>query len=880
MNTFEFLSQLRALDIQLSAENGNLRINAPKGAVTPAIRSELAAHKADLLALLTETAPIARATRDAPLPLSVAQEQLWQLLRLTPDNVAYNMYIAFRLCGALDSAALENALLAVVERHEILRTTFPKGQDGAPLQMIGDPTVALRIESVTDAVDPQGALQAIIAAEVRHPFDLQAEPLFRPTLVSINSAENVLILVMHHTISDGQSFAVFYDELDHAYRQACGEDVASWTPLSLQYADYAVWQRDWLASDAGAAAHAYWQTQLASDLPALLLPVDHQLSQRPPADGQFVPLHFEHNLVDALRTVARREGVTLFTVFLTAFDILLQRRSGQAELLVCTPVAGRDRAEFGRMIGYFNNTLLLRTDFSEALTLRDALRQTHATVMGALAQQTIPFSAVAAFSNLALSPLSRAMVVVQDSAEQTLRLPGIDVETIPTFNDAVQYDLSLEITADDTRLQGKMAYRAALFEHDTMTQLAAELVGVLNEMVADLDGTIGRKASPSSSDQAVAQNSMFQPYTAPHTELERGLVQVWQDVLGIERIGIDDNFFELGGHSLSALRLFTRIREEFDVHLPLATLFEATTVAQLAHLITQNESAEQWSPLVPIQPLGDKPPLFCIHGLTGDVLWFRQLGALLAPDQPFYGVQARGLDGVSEPFDNIAAMAAFYINEIKRIQAHGPYLLGGASLGGTIALDMARQLESRGEQVALLIMFDHAPDVPVNAQSLPRRLSGASLHIVRNLPNWVKAMRELDSAQLLQRLRRKARVGWKRTAGRVFSKNNGGVDSADLLDYGDTLPAYRQRMIDAHWHAVAAYTLTPVTTPVFLLQAQAQPLLSTASPAMIWKTMPHTPLTVVEVSGSHESMFKDPHVAQTARILRTHLARTQQKHSA
>ncbi|MCO5195725.1 MAG: condensation domain-containing protein [Anaerolineae bacterium] len=869
MNLFDFLAQLRALDIQLSAENGKLRINAPKGAVTPAIKSELAAHKADLLALLTETTPIVRVSREAPLPLSVAQEQLWQLLRLTPDNSAYNMYIAFRLCGPLDIAALEKALHAVSERHEILRTTFPKGKDGTPIQAIGEPTVLLQRESVADATDPYSSLEAIIAAEVRRPFDLQAGPLFRPTLVKVNSAEHVLILLMHHTISDGQSFAVFYDELDHAYRQARGADVPDWDPLPLQYADYAVWQRNWLASDAGAAARTYWQTQLANDVPSLLLPVDHHLTQRPAADGQFIPLHFEHNLIAALRKLARREGVTLFTVFLTAFDVLLQRHTGQTKLLVCTPVAGRDRAEFGRMIGYFNNTLLLYTDFHEALTLRDALQQTHSTVMDALAQQTFPFSEVASFPNLAHTPLSRAMVVVQDSAEQTLRLSGIDVETIPTFNDAVQYDLSLEVTAADAHLQGKLTYRASLFERETVMQLAAELIGVLEEMVADLDGEIGRITSPDAYPDT-AQVSVLHPYIAPHTDLERNLARVWQDVLGIERVGIDDNFFELGGHSLSALRLFTQIREEFDVHLPLATLFEATTVAQLARLISENSDNDQWSSLVPIQPLGDKTPLFCIHGLTGDVLWFRLLGELLAPHQPFYGVRARGLDGVSEPFDDMAAMAAFYIDEIKRVQPEGPYFLGGASLGGTVALEMAHQLAERGETVALLVMFDHAPYVADDGSQL-EKLSRGALHVVGNFPHWTSAMRELGSRQVMQRVRRKARVGWKRIAGRWMMDKANGVDSADLLDYGSELPAFRQRMIEAHWQAIAGYHPQPYDQPVLLLQAQAQPLLSTRRPDIEWHTLARGPLSIITVPGSHEGIFKEPHVQTLADELRFQL---------
>jgi thioesterase domain-containing protein/acyl carrier protein len=189
-------------------------------------------------------------------------------------------------------------------------------------------------------------------------------------------------------------------------------------------------------------------------------------------------------------------------------------------------------------------------------------------------------------------------------------------------------------------------------------------------------------------------------------ETTRQLTRIWQDLLGIRTIGLDQNYFDLGGDSPLAVQLFAQIERVFKVKLPLATLFEAPTVRELAEILSREARASGWSPLVPIQPFGSRPPLFCIHGAGGNVLIYRDLARRLGSDQPFYGLQSQGLDGSCAPLTRIEDMAALYVKEIQKVQPHGPYFLGGYCLGGTIAYEAARQFEAKGEQIALLALFD------------------------------------------------------------------------------------------------------------------------------------------------------------------------------
>jgi thioesterase domain-containing protein/acyl carrier protein len=361
-----------------------------------------------------------------------------------------------------------------------------------------------------------------------------------------------------------------------------------------------------------------------------------------------------------------------------------------------------------------------------------------------------------------------------------------------------------------------------------------------------------------------------QSYLAPRNEVEKELVQIWREVLGINSISVNDNFFELGGHSLLAVHLFSLIDQRLGANLPLATLFQNATIAHLAEVIDKQQEPQNWTSLIEIEKQGTAPPFFCIHGITGDILWFRDLAQSMAPDYPFYGIQARGLDGVQPSFDDIQAMAAYYLKEIRRTQPKGPYYLGGASFGGTVALEMAQQLLAKGENVALLAIFDHSPhniEIPTSQwnQSL------VLVKIIKNFPNWLGEALHLGPTRLWARFLRKTRLKGKE----LRRANNGFGEARDLIDYADELPDFRRKLISSHYQIIRNYIPQAYPGQVTLFRAKSRPLLNPYDPEIGWQQLAPGKVDVRDVPGSHEGMFRKPNVDYLAQQLRNCFAQTQ-----
>jgi thioesterase domain-containing protein/acyl carrier protein len=392
---------------------------------------------------------------------------------------------------------------------------------------------------------------------------------------------------------------------------------------------------------------------------------------------------------------------------------------------------------------------------------------------------------------------------------------------------------------------------------------------LLEALPVTSNGKIDRQALPSPDP---SRDNLDSGYVAPVDEVEQTLTQIWERLLNVHQIGMRDNFFELGGHSLLAVRLLTEIEQTFGVRLALIRLFQEATIGQLARLIRQQTELTPWPSLVALQPQGSKPPFFCIHGITGDILWFKDLAHRLAPDQPFYGIQARGLDRLQPPLEQIEAMAAVYLEEIRQIQPAGPYYLGGASFGGTVAFEMAQQLLAMGQQVALLGMFDN--ELPNLEQAVgPHRLTWQLTlagKFIANFPHWLANFIQLRPEQMWVRLRRQIRS----FAREVKAKLNptdvemNPITAEDIIDYAAELPEHRRLLIESHYRALNHYQPKAYPGRITLFQAQARPLFSLFYPELGWKRLALNGVEVKQIPGSHEGMFKEPYVQILAEELR------------
>ncbi|MCA9969806.1 MAG: amino acid adenylation domain-containing protein, partial [Anaerolineales bacterium] len=504
MNTAEFITRLRQMDIRVWVEDDRLRISAPKGVLTEALQHEIAARKPDLLAYLQQAeaqlavpdTPIEPAARTGPLPLSFAQERMWILEQFEPDSASYNIAGAVRLRGQLDIAALGAAINGVVQRHEVLRTTF-RVQDGQPVQQIAPAlTVPLLQHDLTmqPVTARDAAARALMVAAAQRPFQLDEAPLLRVMLLRLAADEHMLAYTMHHIVSDGWSMNVFMREVVQLYRAAIAGQPASLPPLPVQYADFAVWQRAWLQGAVLVRQLAYWKRQLAAIEP-LQLPTDRP---RPPAQthqGADFRAELPAGLVAGLRQLSRQQQVTLFMTLLAAFQALLHRLAGQDDVCVGTPIANRTRREVEPLIGFFVNTLVLRAQFDGDLTFRQLLRQVGQTTLAAYANQDVPFEKLVAelqpARDLSRSPLFQVMFVLQNVPSVDATLPDLTVTLLPVDNETAKFDLLLSaVEQPDGTLQLTWQYNTDLFDEATVARWMGHYETLLTGALADPDSPV------------------------------------------------------------------------------------------------------------------------------------------------------------------------------------------------------------------------------------------------------------------------------------------------------------------------------------------------------------------------------------------------------
>ncbi|MVF53103.1 non-ribosomal peptide synthetase, partial [Pseudomonas monteilii] len=426
-----------------------------------------------------------------PIGLSYAQQRQWFLWQFEPESAAYNISMALRFRGALDPALLQRSLEDLVHRHESLRTAF--AQDGdQPVQVI-EPSVRVDIVQEPFAAAPDAdfaeRLERRIEEEAGQPFDLGQAPLWRVRLLQVNEADHVLILVMHHIVSDGWSMPILLDEWIRSYEGHRLGQPASLPELPIQYADYAIWQRRCMEAGELARQLAYWEAELGGEQPVLELPIDRPRPAVQSRAGASLDISLDDTLCAGLKQLARDRGVTVFMLLLASYQTLLHRYSGQNDIRVGIPTANRNRMETEGLIGFFVNTQVLKADFDLGMTFTELLEQTQRRVSGAQAHQDLPFEqlveALQPERSLSHSPLFQVMFNHRTEARgQGRQLPGLAVETLNWERGTAQFDLTLETVEHEAGIAVSLTYATALFDEATIAQLAGHWQGLLAAIVA------------------------------------------------------------------------------------------------------------------------------------------------------------------------------------------------------------------------------------------------------------------------------------------------------------------------------------------------------------------------------------------------------------
>ncbi len=670
--------------------------------------------------LLHQSPPIQLAPRDRPLPLSFNQERLWRLAQLQPESSVHNILHSFRLVGALDITALVQSIDEIARRHAGLRTTFviADGDDmpGQPMQQITE-AIAVPLSSLDlrhlPSTDQEIAVQKQAIAQAEQPFDLSQGPLWRVMLLRLADEDYVLLRTIHHIIFDGMSHGVFVRELGALYAAFTQGEPSPLMDLPVQYADFAWTQRQWLQGDQLTRQREYWQTHFQGDVPALELPTDFSRSATTSYQGSYESRDLSPQLTEALKSLSARHGVSLFVTLLAGFNTLLYQYTGQTDLVICSPVAGRQRAESRGLIGYFNNLVALRTDLSANPSFSELLGRVSQRFMEASNYQDMPLQLVAELPNLVRTPLTRAMFVLQNTATPSLALAGLQVSSVFVDREIANFELSLSVYEKAGQLSVVLQYKTDLFKADRIVQMLEQFQTVLTAVAANPEHAIAelprspslRRSPPRVPPHAALAKAAYQ---APRHEVEQRLVYLWQDLLGVQPIGINDNFFDLGGHSLLTVNLIAEIEKVFGKQLPLSTLVATPTIAQLAQFLATTGSSQCWDSVVTLRAGKDNPPLFMIHDGDGETLLYRSLAHCLDPAIPVYGIQPYACDQHPILHTRIGDMVHYYIDQIRRVQPQGPYFLGGLCAGGVLAFEIARQLQLQGQSVAMVALIDAA----------------------------------------------------------------------------------------------------------------------------------------------------------------------------
>jgi len=1372
----DLLARLHALDVKVAVDGGGLRCSAPKGVLTPALQEELARLKPEVIELLKRGGSPAqsrptRMTREGDVPLSFVQERLWFLDQLEPGTSTYTIAVRRRIRGPLDVGVLGQALTELVRRHESLRTTFVS-RDGEPRQQIMSPEPVMPetidLQSVP-ASDREAAAEDQVQKEVQRPFNLARGPLFRPVLLRLARDEHELIVSIHHIVADGWSLGLIAREIKVLHQALATTGAPSLPEVPLQYADFAIWQRRWLSGEVLETQRDYWRKQLAALPPALQLPADQPRARQSSSAAASHSVTLPRELANSLRQLGRREGVTLFMTMLAGFKTMLSRYTGETDIVLGTPVANRNHLEVEPIVGFFANTVVLRTDLGGDPTFRELLGRVREVSLGAFAHQEMPFEKLvedlkpnrklgqnplfqisfvfqsgtggeaefdfvtvgspfdltlfvregsegtlgvtieyrrdlfrpetitrlaghyrtlmegaaahpdhrlSALPLVAEAELSRILVdwnatasdyprersihgLFEDQAKATpdavavvfegttltyreldrranclahyLRSLGMgsgrpvglwmerSAETIVAIlgilkagsayvpfdlmappdriafmlNDArIDVLLTQErmlarlpahgvhvicldaeqhaiFTESDTRLQDEatgdalayimytsgstgepkgvavthrnvvrlvratdyahfgpdevilqlapLSFDASTFEvwgallnggrlampspgvvsvdelgmllerHGVTTlwltaglfhqvvdqridvlrplrqllaggdvlsvphvrQVLAALPGcrlangygptegttfscchtitgdavlersvpigrpiantrvyVLDphrqpvpigvpgelwiagdglargyvdrpELTADrfvvqrlsdtiqerlyrsgdmvrwlADGTLeflGRQDNqvklrgfrvelgeiesilahyprirdvavvarpgpggdkrlvayvvsddplvprelrellrsklpeymvpsafvqierlPLTSNGKVDRVRLPEPEESrgsnttavlPRNDVERRLVGIWEEVLGVSGIGTHDNFFDLGGHSLLAARMFVRLEQTLGIQLPIATLFQAPTVEGLAAFLHEGGRPTEWRPLVAIHAAGSKAPTFAIPGVGGNVIGYNDLARLLGPDQPFYALQSTGLDGSEKPLTRIEDIAARFLREIREVQPEGPYHLVGACMGGVVAYEMAQQLRATGQEVGLLALLESWPPVSVSSRLLKPDAQALLGLMVDRVRLYLRTFTQLHGRQRLQYL-----LDRIRTISHMLAQRD--------AFRGDRSELHLRLVTQANLVALQQYNPRVYPGRAVLFRAEGRKVGADDDRRLAWRQLAAGGVEVCTVPGDDSgTMLEEPHVRVVASRLRDYLGR-------
>jgi thioesterase domain-containing protein len=819
-------------------------------------------------------------------PASLAQQRLWFLEQLGVKTSAYNVHLGFWLRGQLDMGALRSSLQELVNRHDSLRTSFRLQGRELVQDVTRELSVDLPITDITSTPD-YAIAYGLARNEVEAPFDLGKAPLFRTRLIRDTATDHVLLLTMPHIITDAWSMQILAKELAALYTAFSGQRSSPLLDLPITYGDYSEWQQKWFKTDKVQQQLSFWQEGLEGAPPLLELRMQRPRCGEQTFTGASQTVQLSDKIIAGIKALGVRLQATPFMLLLAAFKILLFRASGQTDLLVGVPVAGRNGVEIEGLVGFFVNTLVLRDDLSGNPLFSELVAQVRETTLGAFANSDVPFEKVVEVlqpeRNLSYNPIFQVMFSAIKAAVQTHTFGDLTAWPYVVSPNTSIFDLSMTIIEGvDGLWWAQLDHNTSLFSSDDVSKLLTDYTMLLEATtqspelrIEDLPATslatgddrpsgfeasgVGaninfaavaaksfniaeKPAAPAERNiqrtparSTISAKRSSSPSIASLPAEEKLLIGIWKDLLRLPELGMDDNFFEVGGHSLLAAQMIAQVQSATGRKIAVSAVFRAPTIRAFAQLL-RKDALSQADPIVmKLQGEGGAVPVFGVAVPGVDTFGFAQLARHLPPDQVIYKLQASGPIVFGRPLSSteLQELAKRYVEAMRVQQPRGPYCIGAMCGGVVIAQEMILQLESQGEEVALFTIFD----TWVRENSQIRALWAIDYYWQR-----LRCFRALSLDDKFATVRRFAgRISGKsKNPGRGWSRINWPTE-----DFRP--PRFR--------------------APVLLFKRPRQPYFYVRDPNMGWGERSLGGVTTCELGCGHGEMLREPHVRTVAETL-------------
>lgn len=669
--------------------------------------------------------------------LSPNQERLWQSLKITPFSSSYNIPFAYNLSGNLNIEILEKSIKNIIQRHDNLRCQILQENEIVKQNILPQLNWNLIVEDLSNFQEKEKNQQInkSINIETKTFFKLNQAPLWRIKLLKLEAEKYIFLLTMHHLISDRWSVGIFMQELATFYQEIIAHKTISLNQLPKQYKEFALWQKKWLETEEATHQLHYWQQQLSQAIPDVKLPIDIQLNLLTyRANRQYLIL--DENLTLSLKNLGDRLNVSLFIILLSAFQILLYEYNQQEEFIIASPVASRHIASSKGVIGYFNNILPIKVNLQENPNFTEVVKRVKKVTTEAYQNQDIPFQYL---TNLSHIPLSRVMFALQNIPNLTIELPNIEINYQDLHNSQTNFDLFLFMEEKNGKLEANLEYKTDLFNANTITNFLNNFQQLLTKIVINPESNINSFPRLKELNSYAEFNHNINPkdeqniFVEPRNSLEQQLTEIWQEILGIEKISIKDNFFLLGGHSLLSVKLVDKVEKTLNIKLSLNTLQQLTTIEQMAININSNLdenelninanysanlSYENYRRLLASiasreekrigdkgiilevqEGLKNKNPVFLIGSQ------FNFLKDKINIENPIYCLPSTWME-IENPQNYVKDLAEFYTEEITKINSKQPIFLIGYCFEALVAWEIAQNLDKKGLKVNCLVIVE------------------------------------------------------------------------------------------------------------------------------------------------------------------------------